>query len=71
MKFDQKETAPGSPIPGLRGFEDILVAVKQLEAAGFGFGEPGAKPGRFYYFDEVKKRTPTDPDLNTFTPDAS
>jgi len=71
MKFDQKETAPGSPIPGLPGFEDILVAVKQLESAGFGFGVAGAKPGRFFDFDEVKKRTPTDPDLNTFTPDAN
>jgi hypothetical protein len=71
MKFDQKETAPDSPIPGLPGFEDILVAVKQLESAGFGFGKAGASPGRFYMFDDVKKHTPTDPDLNTFTPDAN
>ncbi len=71
MKFDQNESAPDSPIPGLPGFEDILVAVKQLEAAGFGFGKAGASPGRFYMFDEVKEHTPNDPDLNTFTPDAS
>ena len=71
MKFDQKETAPDAPNKGQRGFEDILVAVKQLEAAGFGFGTPGAKPGRFFDFDNVKKHTPNDPDLNTFAPDAS
>lgn len=71
MKFDQRESAPDAPNKGQRGFEDILVAVKQLEAAGFGFGAPGAKPGRFYQFDHVKKHTPNDPDLNTFAPDAS
>ena len=71
MKFDQREHAPDAPNRGQRGFEDILVAVKQLEAAGFGFGEPGAKPGRFFDFDRVKRHTPTDPDLNTFTPDAN
>jgi hypothetical protein len=70
MKFDQRETAPDAPNKGQPGFEDILVAVKQLEAAGFGFGKPGARPGRFYMFDNVKQHTPTDPDLNTFTPDA-
>ena len=71
MKFDQNESAPDAPIKGLPGFEDILVAVKQLEAAGFGFGKAGASPGRFYDFDEVKEHTPTDPDLNTYTPDAT
>jgi len=39
-------------------FTDILVAVAQLKAAGFGFGEQGSKPGRFYDFDEVRQRTP-------------
>ena len=48
-----------------------VVAVKQLESAGFGFGRAGASPGRIFDFDEVKKRTPTDPDLNTFAPDAN
>jgi len=70
MKFDDVETAPDAPNKGQAGFEDILGAVKQLQAAGFGFGKEGAKPGRFYEFEEVSKRTPTDPDLNTFTPDA-
>jgi hypothetical protein len=70
MKFDQPESAPDAPNKGQAGFEDILVAVKQLEAAGFGFGVAGAKPGSFFDFDEVKKHTPTDPDLNTYTPDA-
>lgn len=70
MKFDQNEAAPDAPNKGQPGFEDILVAVKQLEAAGFGFGAAGAKPGRFYDFDQVKQHTPTDPALNTYTPDA-
>ncbi len=69
MKFDQKEGAKDAPNAGAPGFEDITVAVAQLQAAGFGFGAKGTKPGRFYEFDEVRKSTPTDPDLNTFTPD--
>ncbi len=70
-KFDQPEKAPGAPNLGQPGFRDILVAVSQLEAAGFGFGKQGAKPGSFYDFDTVSKSTPTDPDLNTFAPDAN
>jgi hypothetical protein len=70
MKFDQREHAPDAPNKGQRGFEDILVAVKQLEAAGFGFGKAGASPGRFFDFDTVMKTTPSDPDLNTFQADA-
>lgn len=70
MPEDQRETAPGSPVRGQRiGFEDITVAVKRLQAAGFGFGEEGATPGAFYRFDRVKERVPNDPDLNTFTTD--
>lgn len=69
MKEHQVEKAPGAPNYGQRGFEDILVAVNQLEAAGFGFGAKGASPGSFYHFDEVKEQTPNDPDLNTFQPD--
>jgi Ferritin-like domain len=70
MPEHQRETAPGSPVQGQAiGFESILVAVRRLQDAGFGFGEPGARPGRFYNFDTVKERTPTDPDLNTFTTD--
>jgi len=46
-------------------FFDILEAVSQLKAAGFGFGEKGAGPGRFYEFDEIRRQTPTDPDVNT------
>jgi hypothetical protein len=68
MKYQQKETAPGAPNMGQPGFTNILTAVSQLEAAGFGFGKQGAKPGAFFDFDTVKASTPTDPDLNTFTP---
>jgi len=71
MKFDQRETAPDAPNKGQRGFDHILGAVKQLQAAGFGFDAEGARPGRFYDFRDVRRRTPTDPDLNTFTPDAN
>ncbi len=39
-------------------FDDINVAVAQLQAAGFGFGAPGSKPGKMYDFDTVKLRTP-------------
>jgi hypothetical protein len=70
MKFDQPETAFGAPNVGQPGFDDILGAVDQLKGFGFGFGEKGANPGRFYDFDVVSKRTPNDRDLNTFEPDA-
>ncbi len=70
-KFDQVESAPNAPNRGTRGFENILGAVTQLQAAGIGFGEEGSvRPGRFYNFNEVSRRTPTDPELNTFKPDA-
>jgi hypothetical protein len=49
-------------------FFDILKAVSLLEAAGFGFGKPSDKPGRFFDFDKVRQHTPTDPDVNTPDP---
>ncbi len=49
-------------------FTDILDAVKALQAAGFGFGEPGAKPGKFYDFDKVSQDTPNPAGLNTTEP---
>ena len=70
MKFDQKETAFGAPNVGQPGFTDILGAVAQLQKVGFGFGAKGKGHGRFYDFDIVSKRTPTDRDLNTFAPSA-
>jgi hypothetical protein len=69
MKYDQVEKAPDAPNKGQPGFEDITVAAVQLQQAGFGLGQEGAKPGRFYDFDTVKRRTPTDRDLNTYFPD--
>jgi Ferritin-like domain len=69
IRFDQPERAPDAPNRGQYGFQDITGAVKQLQAAGFGFGEPGKGPGRFYDFDEVRRRTPDDPDVNTRTLD--
>jgi len=69
MKYDQNESAPDAPNIGQEGFEDITEAATQLKMAGFGFGEPGERPGRFYNFEKVRTRTPDDPDLNTFEPD--
>ena len=46
-------------------FTQIGEAVTRLQAAGFGFGAKGARPGRFFDFDNVRNRTPTDPDVNT------
>jgi hypothetical protein len=67
MKYDQKEEAYG-PGQGMPGFTDITVAVTQLQAAGFGFGVKGSKPGRFYDFDSVSRRTPNPREVNTRTP---
>ena len=50
-------------------FTDILEAVSQLQAAGFGFGSPGAKPGKFYKFDKVSQDTPNPAGLNTLEPE--
>lgn len=64
MKYDQRERADG-PGNGMPGFTDITVAVQQLQAAGFGFGAPGASPGAFYEFRDVRRRTPNPAGVNT------
>jgi hypothetical protein len=69
MKLDDPEGAPDAPNRGTPGFCDILTAVSQLQAAGFGFGEQGSLPGKFYDFDAVSAHTPDDPDINQRTPD--
>jgi len=66
MKYDQVEEANG-PGKGMPGFTNVLVAVDQLKAAGFGFGVPGSKAGRFYEFDVVSQRTPDPRNVNTRT----
>lgn len=70
MKFNQPEGAKDAPNFGQPGFTRIADAAAQLQAAGFGFGAEGAKPGAFYDFDTVSATTPNDPDLNTFEPSA-
>lgn len=70
MRYNQDEEAKDAPNFGQAGFCDILEAVAQLQAAGFGFGAQGATPGRFYDFDEVRKRTPEVPAVNTRRPSA-
>ena len=57
MKFSQPEAA-GVPGAGTPGFKNIMTAVAQLKAAGFGFGEQGSAAGAFYEYDEVSPRTP-------------
>jgi hypothetical protein len=59
VRFEQTETAVGAPNRGTSGFRDVRTAVSQLRAAGFGFGEEGARPGRFYDFGTVSRRTPS------------
>lgn len=69
VKFAQRErTGNASPNPGQPGFTDIIDAVNQLRAAGYGFGRPEAQPGRFYDFDDVQRRTPVEPGVNTLSP---
>lgn len=67
VKYAQREAAD-SPNRREPGFRDILQAVAQLQKAGFGFGKRGQTPGQFYEFDQIRKRTPNDPFLNTSAP---
>jgi hypothetical protein len=66
-KFGQKEDVAGLPTTNQGGFYKILDAVAVLESAGFGFGKAGSKPGKMYTYEDVSKRTPTEPDVNTLT----
>jgi hypothetical protein len=65
MRFAQKEPVAGLPSTGQPGFYEITEAVAQLEAAGFGFGKEGGKPGQFFEFDDVSRRTPDPAGVNT------
>ena len=67
-KFGQKEEVQGLPTTGDIGLYRAADHVTALEAAGFGFGKPGKVKGTKFEYDEVSKRTPTDPDVNTLTP---
>lgn len=69
MKYDDVERAPGAPNRGQAGFTDVTEAATQLQAAGFGFGEKGAGPGRFYDFDQVSQRTPRPKGVNQLSVD--
>jgi len=68
MRFSQREEALDAPNVGQKGFTRIETAVAQLQAAGFGVGAEVSAPGRFSSFDEVSKRTPDDPAINTRVP---
>jgi hypothetical protein len=46
-------------------FTDIMDAVKALQAAGFGFAQKGTAKGRFYDFDQVRRRAPYPDGVNT------
>jgi hypothetical protein len=49
-------------------FTKITDAVGALQAAGIGFGSPGASPGSFYDFDFVSRQTPSFTEVNTLKP---
>ncbi len=49
-------------------FTNINHAPVILQKKGFGFGKEGSAPGAFFDFDEVKKRVPSVPGVNTFKP---
>ena len=49
-------------------FTNINRAPAILQEKGFGFGKKGSAPGSFFDFDEVKKRVPKVPGVNTFKP---
>jgi hypothetical protein len=49
-------------------FTDITDAVTALEKAGFGFAQKGSAKGRFYDFDQVRRRTPSPGGVNTRKP---
>ena len=49
-------------------FTNINKAVAALQRNGFGFGQKGSKSGQFYYFDQVRKRTPNPKGVNTRSP---
>ena len=69
VKYSQPETADGDTrTPNGAGFQRITTAVTQLEAAGFGFGKAGSKPGQMFDFDTVRQRTPNPADVNTRSP---
>lgn len=68
MRFSGIEERPGLPTTGEPGFTRIDQAVVQLQKAGFGFGEMGASPGKFYEYDEVSARTPEPGFVNTRAP---
>ena len=68
MKFAQNEEAEGLPTTGEAGFFDITRAPKILQGFGFGFGQEGSKPGRFYEYDQVAPRVRDDSEVNTRSP---
>lgn len=65
IRFRQPESADGAPDLGRPGFTDVREAFTRLEAAGIGFDKATSAPGRFYDFNELRKRTPNPPDVNT------
>jgi hypothetical protein len=64
MKFTQRDNS-GAPNDGRRGFKNINTAVKQLQMNGFGFGEQGDTPGRFYDYKKVAPRVQNVNGVNT------
>lgn len=70
MKYNGRERAIDAPNRNTRGFTDVLVAVEQLEAAGFGFGKPQkGVPSEAYFLGRTRPLVPELGDkLNTRRP---
>jgi len=67
MKYNQVDQADG-PGNGTTGFTNPIGAIESFQAAGVGFGAPGAAPGSFYDFDVVRQNTPDPSFVNTLAP---
>lgn len=67
MKYNQVDQADG-PGHGTTGFTTPQSAISSFEAAGIGFGTPGASPGAFYDFGTVRQSTPNPSFVNTPEP---
>lgn len=65
MRYSQPEEDRRSPRFGEPGARTVDGIVGILQGLGFGFGQEGATPGRFYDYDEVSRRTPNPDFVNT------
>ena len=65
MRFGQREETPGLPTTGKPGFYRIATAVDAAPGGRLRIRRGGPRPGAFYEFDEVSKRTPDPSGVHT------